>query len=682
MKRHLGLIPLVLCVVLVVSALSACEPTPTPVVPTTSHCVLQSSNTTVVNPQSNFTSNFVGLPATPGFVSNGVFSNIYIWDRSVASSWNAYLNSNSDKVHPFAVLSETSQTLDRLTCDLVNSSYFDPLTQYGIAPPVFAGDESTDPTCQDAIVANGNANGGLIQWPAIVDFVNCENEKASGPKTTQVNLFFGPGLMVAKPLGQPGQNECPDKSAYHSGFLGTRNFTVIPTSNMCNSDLSSLAHSLSHEMVETLSDPLLAGWLHDGGSGRIGDDTYVTQEYNTGELGDICSSVGAHPTPDVAFDDPNVQATPLSVAPYWSNADNKCVPPAIMNVTLLNDIGTTTFDDGQIGLARLKGGTDKGVVHTLDEPIVIPPNLADKQVLALEILITTGGDNLDSGNNADVVLHQVNNPRDARTSNINDSSEWKNHSLHTAFLNFQPGMRLDNIATDGLTIATNFPGGFNPVNWDILSVTLKAAIVVGPQFTPSSQPNISILAPNNGSVFAMAQQFQLSATATNSIGQPLPDADVKWTANGTLLGTGKFLTTALNTPGTYTITATANDRGHTNSASVTVSVVNGPTPTPPAIPTVQILAPTQGQEFITYSGSFSMTLASSASAGVVQYQWSDSLGMLSDTNANDTVTLTPTQQQVPLCGKANDTITVKVTDNHGQIASASVPITILLMCIN
>jgi hypothetical protein len=210
--------------------------------------------------------------------------------------------------------------------------------------------------------------------------------------------------------------------------------------------------------------------------------------------------------------------------------------------------------------------------------------------------------------------------------------------------------------------------------------TGTATVVIGPPKPFSGQPHINILAPNNGSFFAVGQQFQLSATATNSSGQPLPDADVTCKANSTPLGTGKFLTTALTTPGTYTITATANDNGDTASASVTVNVVQKPTPTPPAKPTVQILSPTPGQNFQFYGGSISITLASSASSGVVKYQWSDSLGMLSDTNANDTVTVTPTQQQAP-CGTTTDTITLKVTDNHGQTASASVPITLQHVCL-
>lgn len=673
------LLPVTLILLVLVMSAGSCDPGSSTSTPQGSgiespKCVEQSTNTTVVNTQSHFKSNFVGLPVTPGFVSNGVFSNIYIWDPKVAVNWDGDLNSNLDSVKKFAVPSETSETLDRLTCDLVNSSYFDPLTQYGIAPPVFAGDESPVPECEKAIVANGDANGGVIQYLAIKDFVNCENDNASGPKTTQVNLFFGPGLTVANPLGQP---VCPSQAAYHGWFPGTRNFTVIPTSNACNSDISRLAHSLSHEMVETLSDPAAAGWLHDGGNGRVGDSTYIAQEYNTGELGDICSSVGAHPTADVTFEDPNIQNDPLAVAPYWSNADNTCVPSAIMNVTLWKWTGTA-------GLTRLTGGKDGN--HTIGEYVIFPPSLANKQVLALEIEITTGSDNLDGGSskNADVVLNLASG--DVTTPDINEDSEWAKNSLHTAFLEFPRGMTMDKFNTikgsKGFTIVTNFPGGLFPENWDIFNVTLKAAIVNGPTMTFSGQPHISILAPNNGAVFAMAQQFQLSAMATSSTLQPLPDADVTWKANSTLLGTGKFLTTALNTPGTYTITATANDSGDTASSSVTVSVVKEPTPTPPAIPTVQILAPTQGQYFTSYGSSFSVTLASSASAGVVKYQWSDSLGMLSDTNANDTVTLTPTQQQVPPCGKANDSITVKVTDNHGQIASASVPITIQQMCIN
>lgn len=211
-----------------------------------------------------------------------------------------------------------------------------------------------------------------------------------------------------------------------------------------------------------------------------------------------------------------------------------------------------------------------------------------------------------------------------------------------------------------------------------------ATIVIGPPnpFSGAGAPKITISAPVNGSTFSVGQQFHLVATATNSLGGALPDSDVTWKTGATTLGTGKIVATSLSSPGTYVITATANDNGQTASASVTIHITSLPAPTPLPLPTVQILSPNAGETFsFVLGGSFSLTLASSASAGVVSYAWSDSRGLFTDTNANDSLTITPPTTKVA-CGQQNDTITLVVTDNHGQKASAQVKIILSVTCIN
>jgi M6 family metalloprotease-like protein len=242
-------------------------------------------------------------------------------------------------------------------------------------------------------------------------------------------------------------------------------------------------------------------------------------------------------------------------------------------------------------------------------------------------------------------------------SNATYSGEWL------------PGMNYSDLAGFGVTV----------VSIDAGSATATVKIGLPTLFTP--KPSIQIVSPANGSSFAVGQSFSLVATATSFTNQILPDAEVTWQANGQPIGTGKILTTSFASPGVYTISATATDHGQSASQSITVFVVKQPTATPLSKPTVQILSPTQAQNFqFTDPGSFTMTLASSASSGVVSYQWSDSVGLISDTKANDTVTLTPTSQQVP-CGTTNDTVKLKVTDKHNQSASTSVTITIQRVCI-
>lgn len=209
-----------------------------------------------------------------------------------------------------------------------------------------------------------------------------------------------------------------------------------------------------------------------------------------------------------------------------------------------------------------------------------------------------------------------------------------------------------------------------------------ATIIIGHPKIFSGTPKINITAPVSGSTFSVGQQFHLVATAISSSGTTLPDSDVTWRTGQTKLGTGKIVTTSLSSPGIYTITATANDHGEIASASVKVYITQQPTPTALPYPTVQIISPTAGQTFNFASGSsFTLTLASNASAGVVAYKWTDSFGMFTDTNANDTLTLSPSAAQAP-CGQHTDTITLTVTDNHGLKASAQVKIILEVVCIN
>ncbi len=160
---------------------------------------------------------------------------------------------------------------------------------------------------------------------------------------------------------------------------------MIPTNTSCNGSVADLTASLSHEMVETIADPGGFGWLHETVPGRVLNppDDFRT-EYNEGEVGDICSSVGLHPTPAVPFDDPTAGVGTLKVAPYWSNRDNTCEPKFIMNQTLTAQVG--------VPLIRFTGQT-----HTLSVPVTIPQGTAGQALQALEIAITTGGDDLRGG---------------------------------------------------------------------------------------------------------------------------------------------------------------------------------------------------------------------------------------------------------------------------------------------
>lgn len=107
-----------------------------------------------------------------------------------------------------------------------------------------------------------------------------------------------------------------------------------------------------------------------------------------------------------------------------------------------------------------------------------------------------------------------------------------------------------------------------------------------------------------------------------------------------------------------------------------------PTPTLPPPPTVQILSPAAGASyyFTDPRSGFPLVLSSRASAGVISYAWSDTLGLLVDRNPDDRVTMRPSASQIPCANPVKDTISLSVTDRYGQTATAKVTIAITHEC--
>ncbi len=208
-----------------------------------------------------------------------------------------------------------------------------------------------------------------------------------------------------------------------------------------------------------------------------------------------------------------------------------------------------------------------------------------------------------------------------------------------------------------------------------------ATITIGRPSLFSSTPIVKIQAPASGSHVTAGVPFQLVAHATTFDGHALPTSAVVWTANGNQIGTGASLMTSLAPAGTDTIKVTGTDNGQSASDSITLYV--DPLAPPPAKPTVTILSPTTGASYVIngFNGSLMLHLSSQASAGVTTYLWSDSLQLFTDIHANDTLTLTPSVGQIPCNTPFSDVVTLKVTDSHGQTASATVKISIERSCL-
>ncbi len=272
---------------------------------------------------NQFESNYVTAPFTGAAdVPNGKFMNIFLFNGG--GSWDAHMSSL-----PASMRGPTQEQIDALTNALICSSYFDDLSQYNINPPTFLGDGVTDPTCVSNVLAAAASTSNIITYGDMKRFAGCEGNANSGVNPPQINIFVAPDIM-ASAYGQDGLAMCTAATAtaaYHGWEFAAPNFTVVPLSSapnrLCNQP-GKMLDSLSHEMVELVSDPGGFGWSHASGLAHAD----LGKQLDEGELGDICSSVGAFPTPPgssagaIPFPD-TAGMTDLTVAPYWSDQDER-----------------------------------------------------------------------------------------------------------------------------------------------------------------------------------------------------------------------------------------------------------------------------------------------------------------------------------------------------------------------
>lgn len=268
-------------------------------------------------------SNFVSAPFTgAAVVSNPSFQNVYVfvpttpnetWDQHIA----AFVAANGGPTGLEGSLSsETSEAIDALTKAILQSGYFTFAKQYGVNPPIFSGSKIANQACLSQATSQSLSFGGTSA------FVNCEYSIESNLAQV-LNLIISPDLP--NPAPDFGSPICNGISGFHT-FNASGNFTLIPL--FCNTSLAALSETISHEMVETATDPAGFGWIHETVPGRfLGGLSDITNEFNVGEIGDICQVSG--PGLKNPSGDNKVQDMPflmLVVARYWSNADNQCEP--------------------------------------------------------------------------------------------------------------------------------------------------------------------------------------------------------------------------------------------------------------------------------------------------------------------------------------------------------------------
>jgi hypothetical protein len=377
-------------------------------------------------------------------VTNGKFTNIYVYPDPDKETWEQHMA----RLRPTDAKDFSRAAIDKFTADLMRPvwpSYFDALFQYnGINPPRFFGSGVASQSCVDAALKD--EHDGVLQWDTIRSLSNCHvNGMDPSP---QVNLIFSPDIKIGKivPFGTSGEMCSQGTWAWHAWGVNTPNFTVLPTSTLCTSSFTKFTQSMSHEVVETISDP--AGM----GMGTFGIH----------ELGDNCEGRA----------DAFTTVNGFSLARYWSNFDNNCEPR-------LDPPSGSVAETWVLGMGSpLQRFT--GSVHTLGLTVPADRGTSNARLTRAVIVIQTGGDDIrggsNPGDNANVTLNFKNGSK--TTVNVNGGRSWENGETHTVELALpSPAPSVSDIT--GVTIATNFGGGIGGDNWNVDKVALVVSFASG-----------------------------------------------------------------------------------------------------------------------------------------------------------------------------------------------------------
>ena len=388
-------------------------------------------------------------------VSNGRFTTVYVYPDPDRETWEQHMAA----LRPMDAAHFSRASIDKFTAELMKPqwpSYFDGLMQYNqIHPPQFFGSAVASKVCVDAALRDMST--GLLQWDTIRSLSNC-HENGMDP-SPQIILVFSPDIKIASidPLGH-GSEICTAANtvnAWHAWGLNTPNFIAMPTSTACMPNFDTFTRAMSHEIVETISDPAGMG---------MGD-------FGQNELCDNCEHKA----------DGFTTVNGFSLARYWSNRDKNCQPR-------LDPPPGSTNETWILGEASpLKRFT--GDVHELT--LGLPNSRATTTATLTQaiIVIQTGGDDLrggsNPGDNCNATLNFASGSK--QTVNLNQGGSWENGETHSAILALpSPAPRVSDITS--VTITTHFGGGLSGDNWNVDKVALVVSFPTGSTVSAPSVP--------------------------------------------------------------------------------------------------------------------------------------------------------------------------------------------------
>lgn len=223
--------------------------------------------------------------ATPTYI------NVY-WDTG---NWDTDVQASSPDM--------TMARIDALTHSLIASAYFSGLQQYGVTSVAFASSSIMETNCGPPPSDLDTAH------PQLGDFATCvvNEHSALNNGNTILNVLIPPQSVPTA-----GSDFCGKFNGEHDKYGSPVEVTFLPTNQACNSSVSALLNTMSHEMVEAATDPIPkspTGWKVFAGD----------------EVADQCQGQKA-PGADFLFG---------TVQSYFSDSANACttgfstVPPTI-----------------------------------------------------------------------------------------------------------------------------------------------------------------------------------------------------------------------------------------------------------------------------------------------------------------------------------------------------------------
>ncbi|MBI4897433.1 MAG: PKD domain-containing protein [Actinobacteria bacterium] len=227
------------------------------------------------------------------------------------------------------------------------------------------------------------------------------------------------------------------------------------------------------------------------------------------------------------------------------------------------------------------------------------------------------------------------------------------------YYSLRPGRTSRSFVMPGQTVQND--SGVSNMHWLFIEYGLGAAPYVAP-------PTVHITAPATLTRYAQGATAHYTADVSDPIDGTLPAAAIRWTEDGSAIGTGASLNHVESSPGTHTITVTAtNGDGRSVSDSITIRVNSSLSSISAAISTpvdnawlgYSTYNPTYGE----YCQDVDFGATASGGSGPLSYSWTDS----QDGGAPKTVSsaLSPT---LTLCAgtapnhTATHDLTLTVTD--------------------